>query len=96
MEQILVERPAPQKLEMMGVDGWPIKTQAQGKHTQKHALAQECFLFDGELRLSLEGQEPLTLVAGDFFIVPANREVLWEVLAAIEYCYHDLKPIDIA
>ncbi len=91
MEQILVERPAPIKLEVLGVEGWPLKTLQIGQYKHQYIAAQECFLFDGEVQLSLQDSEQtLTLQAGDFFIIPRNSTVEWSVIQSIEYCYHDL------
>ncbi len=85
MERILIEKAAsPSKLEVLGVEAWPLEKLPSGRHVLDYATSEECCLVEGEavLRCNRQVEE---VGAGDLLFIPRGVTVVWETAAGLEY-----------
>lgn len=84
---IIVERAlnAARRAEL-GVDGWPVWKDGAGSRTLAQDAAEKSYFLAGEAVLTQEGEEPVTLRAGDLAIIPAGT-CHWEVKADVRRHY---------
>lgn len=68
------------KLEVMGVEDWQYETIPTGTTTQEHLHTEVFYILSGEVRLSVEGGEPLLLGEDDLVTIMAGQSCRWEVL----------------
>ena len=84
---ILVERgiSAARRAEL-GVDGWPVWKDGVGERTLTQDAAEKSYFLAGVATLTQEGEEPVTVRAGDLAIIPAGA-CRWEVKADVRRHY---------
>ena len=84
MSKILSEHnPSPMKLEVMGVEDWPLETIPAGTTTQQHLQTEVFYILSGEVRLSEEDGDPVLLGAEDLVTIMPGQNCRWEVLEAL-------------
>ena len=88
IEDILVEHnPSPAKLDVMGVYDWPIWTKEVSKFPWRYDAKETCYVLEGEVVVTPDGGEPVTIKKGDLAIFPAGMSCTWEVKAPIRKHY---------
>ncbi len=88
IEDILVEHnPSPAKLDVMGVYDWPIWTKEVSKFPWRYDAKETCYVLQGEVVVTPDGGEPVTIKKGDLAIFPAGMSCTWEVKAPIRKHY---------
>lgn len=85
---ILVEhKPSPAKLEVLGVDDWPIWTREPGTFPWRYTQAETCYILRGRFRVTPDGGEPVDLQRGDLIRFPAGMSCTWEIQEQVEKHY---------
>jgi ethanolamine utilization protein EutQ (cupin superfamily) len=85
---ILVEhRPSPAKLDVLGVEGWPIWRRGPGTFPWSYAQTETCYILRGRFTVTPEGGEPMELGRGDLIRFPVGLSCTWEILEAVEKHY---------
>jgi hypothetical protein len=86
-ETIQVERAlsTTRKAEL-GIDGWPLWKDGVGDRVLTLDAAEISYLLAGEVVLTLDGQDPVTVVKGDLVILPAGP-CRWQVRADVRRHY---------
>ncbi len=80
MEKILIEHnPAPAKLEVMGVFDWPIWTKEASTFPWTYDSREICYILEGEVTVTPEGDAPVVLQEGDLVIFPKGMRCTWEI-----------------
>jgi len=88
MKSILCEnRPAPMKLEVLGVYDWPVWKKEASKFPWTYDQQETCYFLRGKVIVTPEGGEPLTFGRGDLVTFPAGLSCTWEVLEPVEKHY---------
>jgi uncharacterized cupin superfamily protein len=86
--QILYERrPAPGKLEVMGVYDWPIWKKEVSTFPWTYTKTEICYFLRGKVIVTPEGGEPLELGRGDLATFPAGMRCTWEIQQPVEKHY---------
>jgi len=84
---IIVERGiAPARRAELGVDGWPLWKDGAGSRSLTLDAPEKNYLLAGEVVLTLEGGESVTVGKGDLVIIPAGT-CRWEVKADVRRHY---------
>jgi len=87
-EQILYERrPAPGKLEVLGVYDWPIWRKEVSRFPWTYHQTERCYFLRGQVVVTPEGGAPLEFSRGDLVTFPAGMSCTWEILADVEKHY---------
>jgi uncharacterized protein len=88
MHTITVEhKPAPAKLEVMGVYDWPVWQKEPAVFPWTYTCTKPCYILAGEVSVTPHGGLPLRLVAGDLVHFPAGLVCIWEVHRTIKKHY---------
>ena len=88
METILWERnPSPDKLEQIGVYDWPIWEKEVSNFPWTYDARETCYILKGEVMVTPDGGEAVTLQAGDLVTFPAGMSCTWDITKAIRKHY---------
>lgn len=80
-------KPSPAKLEVLGVEGWPIWRREPGRFPWRYAQTETCYIMKGRVIVTPEGGEPIQLGRGDLVSFPAGLACTWEIQEAVEKHY---------
>lgn len=85
---ILCERkPSPAKLEVLGVDQWPIWKKGISSFPWQYDQTETCYVVRGRFKVTPEGGETQEFGRGDLISFPAGMSCTWEVLEPVEKHY---------
>ncbi len=85
---IRLERaPSRERLEALGVASWPIWSHEAATFPWRYEEEETCYLLEGEVVVTPEGGEPVTLRAGDLVTFPAGLACTWEIRQAVRKHY---------
>ncbi|HEY9737801.1 MAG TPA: cupin domain-containing protein [Trichocoleus sp.] len=85
---IQIERqPGPQRLETLGVFSWPTWSKEPSQFPWVYDEAETCYLLSGDVTVTPEGGEPVTLGQGDLVTFPAGMRCTWEIRTAVHKHY---------
>ncbi len=88
MDKILVEHnPSPMKLEVMGVEDWPIWTKEVSTFKWSYDQTETCYLLEGEVIVTPDGGDPVRLREGDLVTFQADLSCTWEVRSPVRKHY---------
>jgi uncharacterized cupin superfamily protein len=86
--QILYERrPAPGKLDVLGVYDWPIWKKEASTFPWNYVRTEVCYFLRGKAIVTPDGGEPLEFGRGDLVTFPAGLNCTWEILQDVEKHY---------
>jgi uncharacterized cupin superfamily protein len=87
--QILYERrPAPGKLDVLGVYDWPIWKKETSTFPWTYSQTEVCYFLRGKVIVTPDGGDPLELGRGDLVTFPAGMSCTWEILEDVEKHYN--------
>lgn len=88
MSKILVEHdPSPMKLEVMGVEDWPIWTKEASTFQWHYEQTETCYLLEGDVIVKPVAGDPVHLRAGDLVTFLAELSCTWEIRAPVKKHY---------
>lgn len=88
MNEILCEhKPAPVKLEVLGVYDWPIWKKEVSTFPWTYSDKETCYILKGRVIVTPGGGQPQEFKRGDLVTFPAGLSCTWEILEAIEKHY---------
>ncbi len=88
MGEIKIERnPSRERLDQLGVFGWPIWTKEVSTFPWTYDEAETCYFLEGEVVVTPEGGEPVTVGKGDLVTFPAGMSCTWEVRRPVRKHY---------
>ena len=91
MQEILYERnPAPGKLDVIGVDDWPIWQKAVSEFPWTYDREEECYILEGKVIVTPGGGEPIELMRNDLVRFPKGMKCHWNILEPITKHYRFL------
>jgi hypothetical protein len=86
--EILCERkPSPAKLEVLGVEQWPIWKKEPSTFPWNYDQTETCYIVRGKFTVTPEGGEPQHFGRGDLITFPAGLSCTWEITQAVEKHY---------
>ncbi|MCC7276770.1 MAG: cupin domain-containing protein [Chromatiaceae bacterium] len=80
-------KPSPAKLDVLGIDHWPLWRKEVSKFPWRYAKAETCYILRGRFRVTPEGGEPREFRRGDLISFPAGLTCAWEILEPVEKHY---------
>ncbi len=88
MDSILHEHnPSPMKLDVMGVDVWPIWKKEVSTFPWTYDQSETCYILEGRVIVTPDGGKPVELGRGDLVTFPAGMSCTWEILEPIKKHY---------
>lgn len=86
--EILCEhKPSPAKLDVLGVDHWPIWKKEVSRFPWSYDRAETCYVLRGRFVVTPEGGDPRAFGRGDLITFPAGLSCTWEILEPVEKHY---------
>lgn len=86
--EILFERkPSPAKLEVLGVEGWPVWRKEVSTFPWQYDGNETCYVLRGRFTVTPEGGAPQTFGRGDLITFPAGLRCTWDILEPVEKHY---------
>ncbi|EXJ16300.1 cupin domain-containing protein [Imhoffiella purpurea] len=80
-------KPSPAKLEVLGVDDWPIWKKEPSTFPWEYSQTETCYVVRGRFTVTPEGGEPESFSRGDLISFPAGLSCTWEIHEAVEKHY---------
>ncbi len=88
MQSITVEHdPAPAKLEVMGVDDWPVWSKEVSRFPWTYDATEMCYILEGRVTVTPEGGEPVTLGPGDLVTFAKGLACTWDIHEPVKKHY---------
>jgi uncharacterized cupin superfamily protein len=86
---IQVDRnPSPDQLETLGVKSWPTWTKEVSEFPWTYDEAETCYFLEGDVIVTPDGGDPVSVGKGDFVTFPAGMSCTWQVKSAVKKHYH--------
>ena len=83
-DQILYEHnPAPGKLDVLGVEEWPIWEKEVSEFPWTYDRQEVCYILEGKIEVTPEGGESVQLGRGDLVTFPKGMNCTWKVIEPI-------------
>ena len=88
MRVIQVEHnPSPEFLKELDVSDWPIWSKEVSEFPWFYDEPESCYLLEGEVVVTPEGGEPVTIKQGDFATFPEGMSCTWKILKGVRKHY---------
>jgi hypothetical protein len=84
---IKVEKPAPEKLESLGVDSWPVWKKEVSEFPWEYDEKETCYILEGEVVVTPEGGAPVRFGKGDLVVFPEGLKCRWKINKAVRKHY---------
>ena len=86
--KIKVERNADDaRLEELGVRKWPIWTKEASEFPWRYDEAEVCYILEGEIEVTPDGDEPVRIGPGDLVTFPKGMGCRWKVTKPVRKHY---------
>lgn len=80
MPEIQIEhQPSEERLAGLGVRDWPTWSKEASEFPWTYDEAETCYFLDGEVVVTPDGGEPVTMGAGDLVTFPAGMSCTWTI-----------------
>ena len=88
MSEITIEHDVvPAKLDAMAVDSWPIWTKEVSVFPWTYDQTEVCYILEGEVIVTPDGGEPVTIGEGDLVTFPKGMSCTWDIREPIRKHY---------
>jgi uncharacterized cupin superfamily protein len=88
MAEIKIENePAEERLEELGVRGWPTWGSKVAKFPWTYDEAETCYILEGDVIVTPDGGEPVRVGKGQLVTFPAGMSCTWDVRVPIRKHY---------
>jgi uncharacterized cupin superfamily protein len=88
MEPITREHnPSPAKLDVMGVEDWPIWEKGVSTFRWTYDQKETCYFLEGDVVVTPDGGEPVKLGKKDLVIFPPGMSCTWEIRSPVKKHY---------
>jgi len=88
MPKIKVERPAPQKLQELGVSRWPVWEKEVSRFDWYYDTQEVCYFLEGKVVVEEEGGEKVEMGKGDLVTFPQGLKCVWDIKKAVKKHYN--------
>ncbi|ACK68170.1 protein of unknown function DUF861 cupin_3 [Rippkaea orientalis PCC 8801] len=72
-------QPSIKRLEELGVSRWPIWSKEVSEFPWTYDDAETCYFLEGEVVVTPDGEEPVTMGQGDLVTFPAGMSCTWTI-----------------
>ncbi len=88
MDSITVEsKPSPAKLDVMGVEDWPVWEKEASVFPWTYAEAETCYILEGEAMVTPDGGTPVVLKRGDLVRFDEGLACTWDIRVPVKKHY---------
>jgi len=88
MTDIKIERnPAAQRLQELSVTDWPVWTKEISEFPWFYDEPETCFFLEGDVVVTPEGGEPVTVGKGDLVTFPSGMACTWTIRQDVKKHY---------
>lgn len=88
MSEIEIERnPDEERLKDLGVYDWPIWTKEVSEFPWSYEEPETCYFLEGDVEVTLEDGEPVTVGKGDLVTFPEGMDCTWNVREPVRKHY---------
>lgn len=88
MSKIEIERnPDEERLKGLGVYDWPIWTKEASEFPWSYDEPETCYFLEGDVEVTPEGGEPVTVGQGDLVRFPEGLDCTWNVREPVRKHY---------
>ncbi|MEO0949553.1 MAG: cupin domain-containing protein [Cyanobacteria bacterium J06641_5] len=85
---IKVEHQAtPDRLAELGITSWPIWTKEASEFPWSYDEAETCYFLEGDVIVTPDGGEPVSMGKGDLVIFPAGMSCTWTIRSNVKKHY---------
>ena len=89
MSKVLIEQnPSPMKLEVLGVDDWPVTREAIGTSERHYPYSETSYIIEGSGEIRVLNEETISFTAGDLITVMPETRCIWYITEEIERHYY--------
>ena len=79
--------PPSDKLDRLGVSGWPIWAKEVSRFPWRYDSSETCYLLEGEIIVTPDGGEPVRAGKGDLVTFPAGLSCTWDIRQPVKKHY---------
>jgi len=80
MNEIKVEHnPGRERLDELGVFGWPVWTKEVSKFPWSYDSPETCYFLEGDVEVTPEGGESVEVGKGDLVTFPQGMSCTWKI-----------------
>ncbi|MDB9313221.1 cupin domain-containing protein [Spirulina sp. CS-785/01] len=79
--------PSEDRLKELGVLDWPIWEKDPSQFPWTYSESETCYLLAGEVTVTPDGGDPVTVEKGDLVTFPAGMSCTWDVKQAVKKHY---------
>jgi len=83
----LERQPSAERLEQLGVLGWPIWSKEASEFPWTYGERETCYLIEGEVIVTPDGEEPVQIQTGDLVTFPAGMSCTWKITQDVRKHY---------
>lgn len=88
MDEIRIERqPDKGRLDELGVFEWAVWSKEASEFPWRYEATETCYFLEGEVEVTPDGGEPLTMGKGDLVTFPKGMSCTWKVLKDVRKHY---------
>jgi uncharacterized cupin superfamily protein len=80
--------PSEDELEALGVENWPIWEKEVSEFPWQYADTEVCYILEGEVTVTPEGGQPVTIYPGDLVTFPKGMSCNWKISKNIRKHYN--------
>lgn len=80
--------PSQDTLQQKGVFNWPIWEKEVSEFPWTYGESETCYLLAGEVTVTPQGGEPVTIKTGDFVKFPAEMSCTWKITQPVKKHYN--------
>lgn len=86
--QIQVEsQPSVERLQELRVLNWPIWSKEASEFPWTYDESETCYFLQGDVVVTPDGGEPVTMAKGDLVTFPAGMSCTWKIQSAVRKHY---------
>ena len=79
--------PTEERLASLGVRAWPVWTCGVSEFPWSYDSRETCFLLEGDVTVTPDGESPVTFGAGDLVIFPIGTSCRWKIRKPVRKHY---------
>ena len=88
MAEIKIEKnPSAERLDELGVMGWPVWTKEVSNFPWSYDAPETCYFLEGDVIVTPDGGEPVRVGRGDLVTFPAGMSCTWDVRGPVKKHY---------
>ena len=87
MKSIIVEKPNPEKIQVMGIPSWQIWTKEVSEFDWHYDTNETCLILEGEATVTGKDCNTVTFGKGDLLVFPQGLSCTWKITSPIRKHY---------